>query len=126
MNLIKGKLDHLSTEEHVEMEQLLLKFQIFSDVPSITTYSYDDVDVEEAAQVKQCLYQINPIKLEHRINEVHYMFPHNLFEPTNNDWNNLCVSLQVRLDTVHFYADFHKLNVLIKRTGPSSFLHLLY
>ena len=33
----------------MEMERLLLKIHIFSDAPSITTCSDDDVDVEEAA-----------------------------------------------------------------------------
>ena len=59
---LKGKLDHLSGKEQGEMEQLLLKFQeVFSDIPSTTTCNYHDVDVEEAAPVKQYPYRVNPI-----------------------------------------------------------------
>ena len=39
------------------MEQLLLEFKkVFNDVPSITTCSYHDVDVGDAAPVKQHPY----------------------------------------------------------------------
>ena len=56
------------------MKQLLLEFEkVFSDVPSIATCSYHDVDVGDAAPVKQHPYRINPIKLEQMRKEVDYI-----------------------------------------------------
>ena len=57
LNNLKGKLDHLSAEEPVQMELLLLEFKkVFHDVSSITTCSYHDVDVGDATPVKQHPY----------------------------------------------------------------------
>ena len=59
------KLNHLTTEEKAEMEQLLKEFkQVFSDVPKCTTCVCHDVKVGEANPIKQHPYRLNPIKLE--------------------------------------------------------------
>ena len=68
---LQCKLDHLILDEQADMKQPLLKFQkVFGDVPSITTCSYHDVDVEEAIPIKQHPYRMNPIKLQHMRKEV--------------------------------------------------------
>ena len=51
------KLNHLTTEEKAEMEQLLKEFkQVFSDVPKCTTCVCHDVKVGEANPIKQHPY----------------------------------------------------------------------
>ena len=57
LNNLKGKLNRLSAEEQVQMEQLLLEFKkVSNNVPRITTCNYHDVDVGDAALVKQHPY----------------------------------------------------------------------
>ena len=52
------KLNHLTTTEKVEMEQLLKEFQqVFGDVPKRTTCIYHDVDMGGASPIKQHPYQ---------------------------------------------------------------------
>ena len=62
---LQSKLEHLFSKEQVDMKQLLLKFhRVFSDVPSVTTCSYHDVDVGKVTPIRQHPYRMNPIKLE--------------------------------------------------------------
>ena len=115
LNNLKGKLDHLSAEEQVQIKQLLLEFQkVLCDVPSITTCSYHDVDVWDTAPVKQHPYQINPIKLEQMRKEVDYMLQNNIIEPVSSDWSSPRVLVPKSDGTVCLCMDFHKLNALTK------------
>ena len=115
LNNLKGKLDHLSAEEQVQIKRLLLEFQkVFCDVPSITTCTYHDVDVWDTAPGQHHPYQINPIKLEQMRKEVDYMLQNNITEPVSSNWSSPCVLVPKSNGTVRLCMDFHKLNALMK------------
>ena len=97
------------------MKQLFLKFhRVFSDVPSVTTCSYHDVDVGKATPIRQHPYRMNPIKLEQMREEVDYMLQHHIIELSDNDWSSPCVLVPKKDGTFRFCTDFRKLNALTK------------
>ena len=112
---LQSKLEHLSSKEQVDMKQLFLKFhRVFSDVPSVTTCSYHDVDVGKATPIRQHPYRMNPIKLEQMRKEVDYMLQHHIIEPSDSEWSSPCVLVPKKDGTFRFCTDFRKLNALIK------------
>ena len=65
------KLGHLSTERQEQLKSLILEFKhLFPDTPGKTDKVCHDVDVNDAAPIKQHPYRINPVKLKHFQSEV--------------------------------------------------------
>ena len=84
---LKVKLGHLSVEEQVEMEQLLLSFRkVFGDMPSRMNCCCHDVEVGESTPVKQHPYRMNSIKLEQMRKESDYMLQNHIIEPSSSEW----------------------------------------
>jgi hypothetical protein len=62
---------------------LIFSFKIFfSDVPNKTTDACHDVDIGDAAPIKQHLYWLNPLKREVMRNEIQYMLDNDIIEPS--------------------------------------------
>ena len=112
---LKVKLGHLSVEEQVEMEQLLLSFtKVFGDMPSRTNCCCHDVDVGESTPVKQHPYRMNPINLEQMRKEIDYMMQNHIIEPSSSEWSSSSILVPKPDGTLRFCTDFRKLNSLTK------------
>ena len=86
---LKVRLGHLSVEEEVDMEQLLLSFRkVFGDMPSHTKCCCHDVDVGGSTPVKWHSYRMNPIKLEQMRKEIDYMLQNHIIEPNSSEWSS--------------------------------------
>ena len=109
------KLGHLSQVEKEELGNLLLDYNtVFPDVPSQTHIVTHDVDVGDAAPIKQHPYRVSPQKAEKMSKEVSYMLENNLIEPSKSDWSSPCILVPKPDGSVRFCTDFRKVNDLSK------------
>ena len=71
---ISAKLSHLSVEQQEDISNLILEYKhMFSDTLGKTDKIYHDVDVGDAAPIKQHHYRLNPVKREKMSEEVKFM-----------------------------------------------------
>ena len=110
-NLQKEKLSHLTTKEQDEMMELVFQFVgLFPDIPTRTDRVFHDVEVGNAAPIKQHPYQVNPLKLEVMRQEIAYMLQNDLIEISNSEWSSLCVLIPKPDGTYCFCTDFRRVN----------------
>lgn len=108
---LKGELSHLDTVKQGEMMQLVFQFvDLFPDTPSQTDQVVHDVDVGEAAPIKQHPYRVNPLKLKVIREEVTYLLENDLIEAGSSEWSSPYVLVPKPDGTYHFCTDFRQVN----------------
>ena len=92
LNNLQTFLGHLSDYQRESIIKLINNFpSIFSDVPSRTNVLFHDIDVGDAAPVKQHPYRVNPLKRGIMKTEVEYMLRNGLAEPSQSAWSSPCL-----------------------------------
>ena len=93
-----SKLTHLQESEQEDIRQLTREyFHLFPDVPSRTNMIAHDVDVGDAAPVKQHPYRLNPSKQEYLNNEIQYLLENDLIEPSQSSWSLILSEYNMKL-----------------------------
>lgn len=87
-------------------------------MPGRTTVCVHDIDVGDAAPIKQHPYRVNPRKREIMQSEVEYMLRHGLAEPSQSPWSSPCLLVPKPDNTFRFCTDYRKVNHVTK---PDSF-----
>lgn len=108
-------LSYLNLSERSDIIELIEKHSLlFSDVPSCTNVLSHDIDVGDAAPVKQHPYRVNPEKREILKREVDYMLQHGIAEPSASSWSSPCLLVDKSDKTPRFCTDFRKVNSVTK------------
>lgn len=140
LNNLQTFLGHLSGYQRESIIKLINNFpSIFSDVPSCTNVLFHDIDVGDAAPVKQHPYRVNPLKRGIMKTEVEYMLRNGLAEPSQSAWSSPCLLVPKAGSSFRFCTDFRKVNSITKpdcfplpriddcidRVGPAKFVSKL-
>ena len=81
LNDLDSKLSHLSTEKRSEMSDLINNFTpLFPDVPRKAKDVEHDVDVGDAAPIKQHPYRVGQEKMKAMADEIEYMLKNDIIE----------------------------------------------
>ena len=97
------------------MEHLLHEFEhLFPDIPNRTDAIYHDVDVGDAAPVKQHPYRLNPTKQKYLQREIQYLLENDFTEPSKSNWSSPCLLVPKPDGTYRFCTDYRKVNSVIK------------
>ena len=87
---------------------------LFPDAPRKTNVIMHDVDVGDAAPIKQHPYRVNPQKREIMRREVEYMLENGLIELSNSPWSSCVLVPKPGQDAFRFCADNRKVNMVTK------------
>ena len=69
----------MSEKQRVELKSLILSYSsLFSDVPACTKVMEHDIDVEDAAPIRQRFYRVPPAKQKILETEVQYLIDNGL------------------------------------------------
>lgn len=116
---LSSNLKHLDVTQSQELISLLSEFpELFSDVPTQTTQVEHDIEVGEAAPVRQRFYRVPLNKREFLEKEVQYLLDNGLAEPSFSSWSSPCLLVKKSDGTFRFCTDYRKLNSV---TRPDSF-----
>ena len=108
-------LKHLTADQQNDIAHLIWCFKdLFPDVPSRTNVLSHDVDVGNAAPIKQHHYRLNPHKLNHMRAEIKYMLENNIIEPSSSSWSSPCVLVPKADKSYRFCTDYRKVNAITK------------
>ena len=83
-------------------------------MPSKTIAAWHDVDIVDAAPIKQHPYRLNPLKREIMRNEIQYMLDNDIIEPNNSDWSSPSLLVPKSDNTFRLFTDFRKVNSVTK------------
>lgn len=85
---LRSCLSHLSASQRFDVEKLIKTFPLlFRHVPSRTTVLQHDIDVGNAAPIKQHAYRVNAIKRSVMRAEVDYLVENGLAKPSCSPWS---------------------------------------
>ncbi len=108
-------LAHLPESHQVELSSLIKSFpSLFGDTPGRTHLIVHDIDVGDAAPIKQRFYRVNNVKRECLDAEVRYMLEHDIAEPSSSSWSSPCLLVPKSDNTLRFCTDFRKVNAVTK------------
>ena len=89
---LPAKLSHLSSDKQEDISSLILEYKhLFSDTLGRTDMMDHDVDVGDAAPIKQHPYRVSPMKREKISEEVKSMLRNEIIEPCKSDWSSPCI-----------------------------------
>ena len=112
---LDSKMAHLTFDQREKLKNLVFSFKnIFPDVPNKTTAAFHDVDIGDAAPIKQHPYRLNPLKREVMRNEIQYMLDNDIIEPSNSDWSSPSLLVPKSDNTLRLVTDFRKVNYVTK------------
>lgn len=83
---------------------------LFNDVPSRTTVLEHDINVGDAAPIKQHAYHVNTAKRALMRNEVEYLLEHGFAQSSCSPWSSPCLLVPKSDGTVRFCTDYRKVN----------------
>ena len=117
---LDSKLDHLLPDQKQEIAEIIQQYKdLFPDVPNKTHIACHDVDVGDAAPIKQHPYRLSPHKVEHLQKEIQYMLDNEIVEPSNSSWSSPCILVPKPNGTFRFCTDYRKVNA-VPKTDPFS------
>ena len=106
-----SKLNHLEPQQQDDIERLVRDYsQLFPDVPSRTAMISHDVDVSDAAPIKQHPYRLNPSKHEYLNKEISYLLENDLIEPSQSSWSSPCTLVPKPDGSFRMCTDYRKIN----------------
>lgn len=112
-------LCHLTEEQCADMVALIRCFpQIFGDVPKQTDVLYHDINVRDAAPIKQHPYRMNAAKRAAMRKEVEYLLQEGFAKPSVSPWSSPCILVPKADGTVRFCTDYRRVNSI---TVPDCF-----
>ncbi len=89
---VNSHLSHLSDQQRCDIVQLINDFPtLFNDVPSCTTVLQHDIDVGDAAPIKQHAYPMNSAKRAVMNTEVNDLLKHEFAKPSCSPWRSPCL-----------------------------------
>jgi hypothetical protein len=104
---------HLTFDQREKLKNLVFSFKnIFPDVPNKTTAACHDVDIGDAAPIKQHPYRLNLLKREVMRNEIQYTLDNDSIEPS--DWSSPSLLVPKSDNTFRLVTDFRKVNSVTK------------
>ena len=116
---LDGLLGHMPVEQRGDLESLISSFaSLFSDVPTCTNVMAHDIDVGEAAPIRQRFYRGPPVKQKILEDEVQYLLDNGLAKPSYSSWASPCLLVAKPDMTFRFCTDYRKVNMVTK---PDSF-----
>ena len=114
-NMLPQKLEHLQPEQRADMEKLVWKYKdVFRGSPGRTTVVHHDVDVMDAAPVKQRAYRVNPKKASLIKKELEYLLAHQMIVPGESQWSSPVTLVDKPGGSVRFCVDYRQLNKVSK------------
>lgn len=112
-------VSHLSEQQGCDIMHLVNDFPaLFNDVPSRTTVLEHDINVGDAAPIKQHAYRVNTAKRALMRNEVEYLLEHGFAQSSCSPWSSPCLLVPKSDGTVRFCTDYRKVNAV---TVPDCF-----
>lgn len=112
-------LCHLTEEQGADIVILFQSFpQIFGDVPKQTDVLYHDINVRDAAPIKQHPYRMNASKRATMRKEVEYLLQEGFAKPSVSPWSSPCILVPKADGTVRFCTDYRRVNSI---TVPDCF-----
>ena len=115
MQNLDDTLSYLQPDIRRDLVRLLNEYEcLFPDVPSKTTAEIYDVDVGDAAPVKQHPYRLSPVKQGYLKQEVKYLLDNDFVEPSKSQWSSPCILVPKPDGTYRFCTDYRKVNSLTK------------
>ncbi|XP_027128228.1 uncharacterized protein LOC109142602 [Larimichthys crocea] len=115
LNNLDFHLSYLDSPKRSDITELIYKhLALFSDVPTRTNVLQHDIDVGDAAPIKQHPYRVNPVKQQILRKEVDYMLQHGIAEPSTSSWSSPCLLVEKSDHTPRFCTDFRKVNSVTK------------
>lgn len=112
-------VSHLSEQQGCDIMHLVNDFPaLFNDVPSRTTVLEHDINVGDAAPIKQHAYHVNTAKRALMRNEVEYLLEHGFAQSSCSPWSSPCLLVPKSDGTVRFCTDYRKVNAV---TVPDCF-----
>ena len=115
LNSIEVKLDHLESEQQSELTHTIRQYcNLFPDVPTKTSIVYHDVEIGDAAPIKQHPYRVNPIKLKAMREEIKYMLENGIIEYSNSDFSSPSMLVPKPDGTYQFVTNFKAVNAITR------------
>ena len=113
---LEGELGHLSAGQRSSLLAVLDQFpQVFRDSPGRTTEVVHDIDVGDAAPVKQSPYRVHPRQVPIIKREINEMLRMGLIRPGMSEWSSPVVLVPKGDGSQRFCIDFRKVNNIIKK-----------
>ena len=108
-------LSYLDSPHRSDVTEAICKYPaLFSDVPTCTNVLQHDIDVGDAAPIRQHPYRVNPEKRQLMSKEVDYMLQHGIAEPSASPWSSPCLLVDKSDRTPRFCTDLRKVNSVTK------------
>lgn len=119
LTTLHSQLGHLDERERRDIVALINDFpSLFRDVPSCTSILEHDVNVRDAAPIKQHPYRVNAVKRAAMKQEVTYLLQHKMAKPSISPWSSPCILIPKPDGTFRFCTDYRQVNAV---TVPDSF-----
>ena len=112
---LDSKLSHLEESQCQDLQELLEKYRdLFPDTPSRTNQIFHDVNVGDAAPVKQHSYRLNPRKQQYLKEEIKYLLEKDFIEPSSSSWSSPCILVPKPDGSYQMCTDYRKINSVTK------------
>ena len=116
---LRSSLGHLTDGQADDIEGLLHGFLcLVGDVPTCTNVLEHDINVGNAAPIKQHAYRVNASKRKVMKDEVRYLLENNLAVPSSSPWSSPCILVPKPDGTSRLCTDYRKVNAV---TVPDSY-----
>ena len=113
--ILDFKLSHLEESQREDLKKLLQEYRdLFPDVPSRADQIYHEMDVGDAAPVKQHPYGLNPSKQQYLKEEIKCLLENDFIEPSSNSWSSLCILVPKPGRSYRMRTDYIKVNNVTK------------
>ena len=112
---LDSKLSHLEESQCQDLQELLEKYRdLFPDAPSKKNQIFHDVNVGDAAPVKQHSYKLNPRKQQYLKEEIKYLLEKDFIEPSSSSWSSPCILVPKPDGSYQMCTDYRKINSVTK------------
>lgn len=116
---LPSHMEHLESDQIADLVVLVNRFlSVFQDIPSRTSLIEHDVDVGNAAPIRQHPYRVNATKREVMRKEVSYLLENDMAKPSNSSWSSPCILVPKPDGTSRLCTDYRRVNTV---TIPDSF-----
>ncbi|KAL5013063.1 hypothetical protein ScPMuIL_011614 [Solemya velum] len=112
---LDDKLSDLPATQREDIKRLIREFEpIFGDAPTVTNAAELDIDVGDAAPVKQHPYRMSPDKREVLRAEIEQLLRNNIIEESTSEWSSPCILVPKANGSYRMCSDLRKVNQLIQ------------
>ncbi|OOY33769.1 hypothetical protein BOV88_13515 [Solemya velum gill symbiont] len=112
---LDDKLSDLPANQREDIKRLIREFEpIFGDAPTVTNAAELDIDVGDAAPIKQHPYRMSPDKREVLRAEIEQLLRNNIIEESTSEWSSPCILVPKANGSYRMCSDLRKVNQLIQ------------